>query len=108
MVDVRCFPSQDATFAAVVDRVLLSLSAADYDIDQFKERLQAIYPAAVVRAQHPLATLVGLRPVRYVIRDGISLPEERSARALRRRAREAAAANRYRPPTSNDALDLDL
>ncbi|HEX5013478.1 MAG TPA: response regulator [Candidatus Limnocylindrales bacterium] len=67
---VRCFPSADRAFAAVVQRELATMedtSAADAP-DALEARLQQRYPTARVSPQDPLASFTGEAAVWYVYR----------------------------------------
>ena len=61
-----CFPPVDAVFGEVTRRALDTV--ADPEPDQLEAYLRQVYPAAVVRERHVLASFGG--PAWYVYRDG--------------------------------------
>ena len=64
---LHCFPHDDPSFRACAEALL---SSASDDPHELQEGLRGSYPNAVVRRQHPLATLSDGPRIWYVYRDG--------------------------------------
>ena len=56
-LDVHCFPSSDAAFAARVSDLIHELDASDLSPLELESRLRLIYPDARVRVRDTLASL---------------------------------------------------
>lgn len=65
-VVLLCFPPTDAVFSGVVRDLVTA--AEDLEPDALERRLRRVYPRAVVRPRHQLASLRG--PAWYAYRDG--------------------------------------
>ncbi len=69
-VELRCFPSDDAAFAAFVDTTLAGSAEPERTPETLERRLRGMYPHARVREQSPLGTLSPGYVIWYVFRDG--------------------------------------
>ncbi len=70
-VDVRCFPSDDTTFASCVGAIAASLGETGHGSPTALEsRLRATYPNATVHVQTALGSLTSSATTWYVFRDG--------------------------------------
>jgi hypothetical protein len=70
-VDVRCFPSDDTTFASCVGAIAASLRETGHGSPAALEsRLRATYPSATVHEQTALGSLMPNAATWYVFRDG--------------------------------------
>jgi hypothetical protein len=69
-IELRCFPSDDAAFAAFVDTALAGSAEAELTPATLERRLRPAHPHARVREQSALGTLSPGYVIWYVFRDG--------------------------------------